>query len=109
MSEIRKILAQSFPAATILTDVYTVSAVTQSVISTLTACNQGPTGTDFRVSVANAGEANSAKQYLYYDVYIDPYDTFATTIGITLNTNDVIRCYSTSGTVSFVIFGVEIT
>ena len=108
-TETRKILAQSAPIAGILTDIYTVGVSTQSVISTLTVCNKGGMGTSFRVSVAINGAADTNAQYIYYDVFIDAYDTFASTIGITLNAGDVVRMYSANGYLTINLFGVEIT
>ena len=110
MVETRKILAQASPTAANLTDIYTVGVGTQSVVSTLTVCNRSSSSGDlFRVSVAIGGAGNANSQYVYYDVLIDPNDTFAATIGLTLNTGDVLRAYSLSGTLSFNLFGVEIT
>lgn len=108
MTELRKILGQSAPAASVLTDVYTVGASTQAVISTLTISNRSITDTNFRVSVAQNGAADATKQYIYYDVFIPANDTFATTIGITLNAGDVIRFLSGNGNLSINIFGVEL-
>jgi hypothetical protein len=109
MGETRKILAQLIPVADTLTDMYVVPSSTQAVISTITACNQGGDGSSFRISIANSGSADNSKQYIYYDVYIDPHDSFASTIGITLNASDVVRCYSDNGLISFGLFGVEIS
>lgn len=109
MAETRKILGQSNPAATTLTDVYTVPAATQAVISSFVVCNRSLTPTSFRISVAIAGAANNNKQYIYYDLPLPANDTFIGTIGGTLNAADVVRIYVNDATVSFNIFGVEIT
>lgn len=108
-TETRKILAQSAPSSAFLTDVYTVGALTQSVISTLVICNRGGIGTTFRVSVAIAGAGDTNAQYLYYDVFIDAYESFSATIGITLGAGDVVRMYSANGNLSINLFGVEIS
>ena len=102
-----KILGQSKPAATTLSDAYTVPALTTATVSTITVANQSATATSFRISVAVAGAADTASQYLYYDIAIPGNNTFATTIGITLASGDVIRVYNTLATLSFNIFGVE--
>lgn len=104
-----KVLAQSNPSATTLTDAYTVPAATTATVSSITVCNQAASATTFRVSVAVAGAANATKQYLYYDVSLDAYDTFVATIGITLGAADVIRVYSGNASTSFNIFGVQTT
>jgi hypothetical protein len=55
------------------------------------------------------GASDTASQYLYYDIAIPGNNTFATTIGITLASGDVVRVYNTLATCSFNIFGVENT
>lgn len=109
MATANKVLGQSKPGAATLTDLYTVPGATSTVASTITVCNQSSVATSFRISVAPAGAADTASQYLYYDVAIAGNDTFAATIGITLATTDVVRVYNTLATLSFSLFGVEIT
>lgn len=109
MASTFKILGQSKPSAATLTDAYTVPALTSATVSTITVANQSSASTSFRISVAIGGAADTAAQYLYYDIAIPGNDTFATTIGITLASGDVIRVYNTLATCSFNIFGVEAT
>lgn len=109
MAETRKVLGQSAPGAATLTDLYTVPAVTQAVVSSIVICNRSAVATAFRISVAVNGAADATSQYLYYDVPIFGNDTFIATIGITLGDTDVVRCYATLATVTFTAFGVEIT
>ena len=104
-----KVLGQSKPNAATLTDAYTVPAATTATVSTITVANQSATATSFRISVAVAGAADTAAQYLYYDIAIPGNNTFATTIGITLAAGDVVRVYNTLATCSFNIFGVQNT
>ena len=109
MPETRKILGQAALVATVLTNVYTVPASTQTVVSTIAVTNRGAVQSFFSVSVAKTGAADDPKQYIYFDVPILPSDTFCTTIGITLSTGDIIRGYGQSSDLSINIFGVEIT
>jgi hypothetical protein len=102
-----KVLGQLNPAATTLTDLYTVGASTSAVTSTLCICNQAAVGATFRVTVAVAGAANNAKQYVAYDSAVAANDTVFLTIGMTLATTDVVRVYASSTTLSFVLFGEE--
>ena len=104
-----KTLGQTNPSAASLTDSYTVPAVTKTTVSTITVANRSATPTSFRISVAKAGVADALQQYLFYDVPITGNDTFAATIGITLETTDVVRVYATLATLSFNIFGIEET
>lgn len=109
MAVTQKVLGQSKPGAASLTDAYTVPALTQATISTITVCNQSSVATSFRISIAIAGAGDTAAQYIYYDVPIAGNDTFATTAGYTLGAADVIRVYNTLATLSFNISGVETT
>jgi hypothetical protein len=109
MAETLKILGQSNPAATTLTDSYTVPGATTAVISSLTVANRSATATSFRVSAAVAGAADNNIQYLAYDAPIDGNDTVSMTLGITLGAADVVRVYATLATLSFNLFGSEYT
>jgi len=109
MAETLKVLGQSNPSAATLTDAYTVPGATQAAVSSLVVANRSSTPTHFRVSVAKAGAADSAEQYLYYDIPIIGNDTFIATIGVALETTDVVRVYATLATLSFNLFGVEKT
>lgn len=109
MAQTFKILSQTEPLATALTDSYTVPALTSTAVSSLIICNRSATVTSFRVSIAQAGAADDPKQYIYYDVTIPGNDTFIATVGLTLATTDVIRVYATLATLSFSFFGTENT
>jgi hypothetical protein len=101
------ICKQSAPLATTLTTLYTVPAVTETVISTIMVCNRSATPTTFRIAIRPAGAAISNEHYLYYDLAIAGNDTFAATIGSTLSTTDVVSVYATLATLSFNLFGQE--
>ena len=109
MGEELKILGQSDPSATTLTTVYTVPSSANTVVSTITVANRSATPTSFRISVSPAGIADSDEQYLYYDIAIPANDTFAATLGVTLEEDDEVRVYATLATLSFNIFGSELT
>jgi hypothetical protein len=109
MANTYKILGQSKPAAATSTDLYAVPAQKSATISTITVCNQSATATSFRISVAVAGAALDPIQYLYYDVAIAGNDTFVATLGITLAATDKVRVYATLATLSFNLFGAEIS
>ena len=111
MADSAGILGQVNPSATTLTDAYVVPAGKLfAAISTVTICNRSSTTpTTYRISVAKAGAADDPKQYLAYDVPIDANETRAFTIGITLAVTDVLRVYATLATLSFNIFGDEVS
>ena len=104
-----KVLGQSSPSATTLTDIYTVPSATSAAVSSGVICNRNGSADSFRVSVAPAGASDSNEQYIYYDVPISGKDTFIFTVGITLATTDVVRVYSTNGYCSFNLFGSEVS
>lgn len=103
-----KVLAQSAPSATTNTDAYTVGSSTSAVVSTITVCNRGAT-TTFRIAVRPAGAAIANQHYIIYDNVINANDTVSLTLGITLATTDVVTVYVGAATVSFSLFGSEIT
>jgi hypothetical protein len=109
MPEALKVLAQANPAATTSTNLYTVPALTNTSISSITVCNRSATPTTFRVSVAVAGAALADTQYIFFDQAIDGNSTFIATIGITLNAADVVRVFSGAATLTFIAFGVEVS
>jgi len=104
-----KILGQVAPLATTETLLYTVPAVTQTVISSVTVTNRGSSATTFRVSVSAGGAATATKDYLYFDVSIPANDTFIATVGITMGTTDVVRVYGGNANLSCAVWGSEIT
>lgn len=102
------IQGQAIPAAATLTDLVSVAAATQAVISTVVVCNESAADTTYRISVAKAAAADDPKQYLAYDAPLKAKETFGYTLGITLNAGDVLRCYSSNGQVAFNAFGSTI-
>ena len=108
-TETYKVLGQSDPAAATLTDAYTVPAATQAVVSSIMVANRSVVGTSFRISVAVAGAASSNEQFIAFDTPISRNNMQEVTVGITLGAADVIRVFATLATVSFNIFGTEIT
>jgi hypothetical protein len=109
MANVRKVLGQLATSATTEADLYTVPASTSTVISSLVICNRAATVATFRVSVSVGGGATANKDYLYYDVLMPPNDTFIATIGMTLATTDKIRVYTSGASVSWNLFGEEVS
>lgn len=109
MASTYKVLGQVNPSATTNTDLYTVPSLTSTVCSTLSICNQSATNGTFRVAIRPAGAAIAAKHYIAYDTVIPANDTVSITAGITLATTDVVTVYSSSSTMSFNLYGSEVT
>lgn len=105
MADVWGALAQSAPAATTLTDAYTTPASKHSTVEVI-ICNRGGAADSVRVSYAIGGAADSSEQYLLYDTNVDATSTISTT-RITTKAADVIRVYSTTGTTSFNVNGIE--
>lgn len=87
---------------------YTAPTATSTVCSTLVICNQGAS-TVFRVAVRPAGAALEAKNYLIVDNAINQYDSVFLTLGVSLATSDVVSVYAGAASVSFNLFGSELT
>jgi hypothetical protein len=109
MTNTYKVLGQLNPAATTATTLYTVPAATSTVLSTLVICNQAGAPATFRVAVRPAGATLAALHYLAYDTVLNQNDMIALTLGITLAATDVVTVYASAATVSFSVFGCEIS
>ena len=109
MATAYKILAQSAPSATTNTDVYTVPASTQTVISTIVIANRGATSGTYRIAIRPNGEDIANKHYIAYDVFISGNDSTTLTAGITMDTADIITVYCSSANMSVNVFGTEIS
>lgn len=108
MATTYKVLAQSNPAATTATTLYTVPAATSTVVSTLTVANLGGSSATYRISVRPAGEGQANKHYIAYDVTVGANDTTTLTLGMTLATTDVVTVYASTANLAFNLFGSEI-
>lgn len=103
-----KVLAQSAPTATTNTDIYTVGAGVQTVMSTLIVCNRAATSASFRIAIRPNGAALSNVHYIAYDVAIAANDSTTLTLGLTLDASDVVSVYASTANFTFSIFGAEI-
>jgi len=107
MATTYKVLGQSNPAATTDTTLYTVPALTETVVSTITVANLGTTGT-FRVAVRPAGASIANQHYIVYDAILNANDSITLTLGITLEATDVITVRGSNTSFAFQAFGSEI-
>jgi hypothetical protein len=99
-------LAQVAPLTTTLTDAYTCPAAKRATVLVI-ACNTGVSG-EVRVSIAPAGASDAIAQYILRDYPVPATDTI-TTQKVTLAAGDVVRVYSTTGTITFNVNGIEET
>jgi hypothetical protein len=109
MATTYKVLGQSAPAATTNTDVYTVPSARSAVISTISVCNRNSSSDTYRIAIRPAGAAIANQHYLVYGATVAANDTVNLTLGITLATTDVVTVYSGTTTLSFSVFGSEIS
>ena len=109
MAYVYKVLAQSAPSATTNTDVYTVGAGKQAIVSTITIANRSASSRTYRIAVRPAGATLANQHYIAYDVALAANDTTALTLGITLTATDVVTVYASTTDLSFGIFGSEIS
>jgi len=103
-----KVLGQVATAATTETDLYTVPASTETIVSSLVVTNRGTAAATYRISVSVNGAATATKDYLVYDANLAANSTVALTLGITIDATDKIRVYASSANLSFSAFGSEV-
>ena len=104
---IAKVLGQVVTTGS-ASDLYTVPASTQTVVSTLTAANLTSIAGTFDVAVRVSGSTLENKHYIYKNVSLPANDTFAATFGITMAATDVVTVASSVSS-SFNLFGQEVT
>ena len=109
MANAYKVLAQSAPSAATATNVYTVPAATETVISTVIIANRAATAGSFRLSVRPNGGTQTNAMYCAYDVPVAANDSTTLTLGLTVDAADVITVYCSSADMSINIFGTEIS
>ena len=93
------------------TVLYQVPSSTQTVVSTLTVCNQNSTAQTFRIAIKNAGTSVTARNYVAYDTPIAANDTITLTLGVTLTnggTGDSVVVYASSANMSFHAYGSQL-
>lgn len=106
MPTVYKVLGQSMPGSTAGT---LATASVGTVVSSVVVCNQSATAATYRIAVRPAGATLAAVHYLVYDATVAPNKTDTWTIGISLGASDVLTVQSSSSSVSFTAFGVEIS
>ena len=109
MATTYKVLGRSALSATTNTDVYTVGAGKQAVVSSITICNRGALAATYRIAVRPDGAALDNQHYIVYDVAIAANDTTVLTIGLTLGDTDVVTAYASTANLSIGVFGSEIS
>ena len=109
MATTYKVLGQSNPSSATATTLYTVPSAKSAVVSTIAVCNQAATAATYRIAIRPAGATLAAQHYLAYDSSVTANNSTMITIGVTLATTDVITVYASTATMSFSVFGTEIS
>ena len=109
MANAYKVLGQNDLAATTNTDVYTVPASTETIISTIIIANRTASAESYRIAIRPDGATLADEHYIAYDVPIPANDSTTITLGITLDATDVLTCYASAVDLSVNVFGTEIS
>jgi predicted phage tail protein len=108
-----KILGQALPTATANVELYKVPAGAQTVVSTINVCNQSAGLSTFRIGVRAANVAETGSQFIAYNTAIGSGDAVVLSMGMTLGntgaTGDTVYVWANTSSVSFNLFGSEIT
>jgi hypothetical protein len=105
-----KVLGQAAPAAATTSNVYTVPAATQAVVSTIIITNRNSNANaTYRIAVQPAGAALANQHYIAFEAPVTAYDSVALTLGLSLGNTDVVSVYSANSNMSYSVFGTEIT
>ena len=107
MATTYKVLGQSAPSATTPSDLYTVPAATEAVVSTITVANLGTSGT-FRIAIRPDGATIANQHYIVYDALILANETVTFTLGLTCDASDVLEVYASTANLTFNAYGAEI-
>jgi hypothetical protein len=105
-----KTLGQVDLTTTSLTDLVTVGAGKEVIISTIVIANRTASADSFRIAIRTDGDAISNKHYVAFDVGIAANDSTTLTLGISMVATDVLTVKATTADVlSINVFGAEIT
>ena len=95
--------------STTATTLYTVPALKEAVVSSISICNLASSSATYRIAIRPAGATLANTHYLAYDVTVGAADTTIITVGITLATTDVITVYASTANLVFHAYGDEAT
>lgn len=119
MGQVLKVLGSYAGTVTTGISVYKVPAATSTTISSILVCNNSGSAVTFRIWYDAAGSAagttgiaapaTTTGAYYFFDQELDANSTFSATLGITLGANNTVIVSSSSTSVSFNLFGAEIS
>jgi hypothetical protein len=90
---------------------YSTTASTTAVLSTIAVCNQGASTASFRIAIDDTGgtSAPSTAEFFVFDASAAANDTIFITIGATLANSRHLKFSASATTVSFTAFISEIS
>lgn len=105
-----KILGQTNPAGTAETNLYTVPASTQAIVSTLSITNVTGSSATAKVWARIGGAATATSNAIMFDVPVAANSVAAFTLGLTLGAADIVTVRSGTGaSLTFQLFGSELS
>lgn len=105
MADVFGLLGQAKPAATTLTDVYTVPTGKVATVDIYVANTSGTPAT-FRVALAKSGAADSLEQYISYNEDLGA-NVRKKIARVVLNAGDVVRFYGSGADAAINVIGIE--
>jgi hypothetical protein len=107
-----KILGQIQTTANVLTTIYTVPAATNTMISTITICNQSPNTVSINVAANVSGSAVTTRNFIVSGYSLGAAETLVLEPRVSLNVGSILSANVTganaSSNISINAFGVEI-
>lgn len=99
------IIAQAYPAAGVLDEVYCTPENTITQINSIIATNQGAGPCKVRITIVSEDAVDDPKQYIVFDKSIPANDFVIFPIAVYFTYEDMVRASSDTGTVSFNVLG----
>jgi hypothetical protein len=104
-----KVLGQSAPGATTDTNLFTVPAGKDVVVSSLVVANRSTSvPASYRIAIRPGGATIANQHYIAFDVPVGVADATTITLGITLSPTDIITVRASTANLTFSAFGSEI-
>jgi hypothetical protein len=88
---------------------YSTSASTSAVISTILITNTSASSATYRIGIMGSAGTPAAANWLVYDGAVAGKDTIALTFGITLGNSQFVRVSSSANTITFSSYISEIS
>jgi hypothetical protein len=104
-----KVLGQKSVTADTEWNLYTVNGTKDAVVSSIVVANRDPdNAAKYRIAVRQDNATLTNDMYIAYDIEINPATSIGLSLGITMNTDDVLTVRANSSSVTFSAFGTEI-